>query len=110
MGVRRFASSVLIGVAASAMLAFGCSSSTSSPSGGTGNGSGATTGSTSAGQTAVQTGGWPKPHGNDMPGSLAALGDQPTGVKLSPPNLTPDEETGIGKWDDLQLQEAIVEG
>jgi mono/diheme cytochrome c family protein len=111
MGVRRFASSVLIGAAASAILAFGCSASSSSPSGGnTGNGSGANTASASAGEAAVQTRGCPKCHGNDMSGIMAPLGNQPDGVKLYPPNLTPDEETGIGKWDDLQLQEAIVEG
>ena len=111
MGVMRFASTLLVSAAASGLLAFGCSSSTSSPPGGaTGNGTGATTASVSAGETAVQTRGCPKCHGNDMAGSSAPLGSQPDGVKLYPPNLTPDQATGIGNWDDLQLQEAIVEG
>ena len=45
-----------------------------------------------------------------MSGSAAPIGGQPSGVSLYAPNLTPDQATGIGSWDDLQLQEAIVEG
>jgi hypothetical protein len=54
-------------------------------------------------------------HGDDMSGSVTKLsGIQPTPlgeeVELYPPNLTPDDETGIGKWTDDALALAIRTG
>jgi len=37
------------------------------------------------------------------------LGDQYPGV-VYPPNLTPDEDTGLGSWNDLQIEQAIRTG
>jgi len=62
------------------------------------------------GAEAVAYRGCPKCHGSDMAGSTAPLPNQPAGVALYPPNLTPDPATGVGQWTDLQLHDAIVDG
>lgn len=41
---------------------------------------------------------------------LPPLPDQPADVKLYPPNLTPDPDTGLGKWTDGQIKLAIQQG
>lgn len=41
---------------------------------------------------------------------MTKLGGYPDGVELWAPNLTPDNETGIGAWTDGQLRLAIREG
>jgi hypothetical protein len=45
-----------------------------------------------------------------MAGTTTRLPDEPTGVELYSPNLTPDNETGIGLWNDSQLSLAIRDG
>ena len=45
-----------------------------------------------------------------MAGSATILPGQPDGIELYPPNLTPDEETGIGAWTDEELALAIRRG
>jgi hypothetical protein len=45
-----------------------------------------------------------------MAGSLTPLGKQAAGIELYPPNLTPDPDTGIGKWTDDNLANAIRTG
>lgn len=37
------------------------------------------------------------------------MGDERPGI-VYPPNLTPDEETGLGSWNDLQIEHAIRTG
>jgi mono/diheme cytochrome c family protein len=37
------------------------------------------------------------------------LGDEEPGI-IYPPNITPDEETGIGRWSDQQIERAIRSG
>jgi mono/diheme cytochrome c family protein len=51
-------------------------------------------------------------HGSDMSGSARALEVASAGsdVKLYPPNLTNDKDTGIGAWTDEQLALAIRSG
>jgi mono/diheme cytochrome c family protein len=93
----------------SGVVAAACSAQSGS---GTGSSSAATNGdggSGTSGEEAVKTRGCPKCHGNDMSGTSAPLTNEPDGVQLYPPNLTPDD-TGIAKWDDLQLKQAIIEG
>lgn len=67
-------------------------------------------GSVSVGQRAIQARECTKCHGSDMAGTTTRLPDQPTGVELYSPNLTPDNETGIGLWNDSQLSLAIRDG
>lgn len=45
-----------------------------------------------------------------MAGATTALGQQDPGIELYPPNLTPDNETGIGTWTDDNLANAIRTG
>jgi hypothetical protein len=51
-------------------------------------------------------------HAENMAGSATALAVQSAGadVKLYPPNLTNDKDTGIGSWTDEQLALAIRNG
>lgn len=37
------------------------------------------------------------------------MGDERPGI-VYPPNLTPDEDTGLGSWNDLQIEQAIRTG
>jgi cytochrome c len=59
-----------------------------------------------AGLKAVTNRNCAKCHSQDMSGSQQPLGDQSRGIELYPPNLTNDD-TGIGKWSDDQLANAI---
>ena len=45
-----------------------------------------------------------------LSGSKTKLPNYPDTVELYPPNLTPDNDTGIGTWTDYQLQIAIRNG
>jgi hypothetical protein len=45
-----------------------------------------------------------------MAGATTALAQQDPGVELYPPNLTNDEETGVGTWTDDNLANAIRTG
>lgn len=67
----------------------------------------------SAGELAVQRRRCVTCHNSDkgtMAGATTALGQQDPGIELYPPNLTPDEETGIGTWTDDNLANAIRTG
>lgn len=53
------------------------------------------------------------PDGQDLPGRNLAGGqvlDEPNLFRAVAPNITPDAETGIGRWTDAQLARAIREG
>jgi hypothetical protein len=45
-----------------------------------------------------------------MAGASTPLGQQDPGIELYPPNLTPDDDTGIGSWTDDNLANAIRTG
>ena len=45
-----------------------------------------------------------------MAGATTPLGQQDPGIELYPPNLTPDDDTGIGTWTDDNLANAIRTG
>lgn len=67
----------------------------------------------SAGELAVQRRRCVTCHNSDkgtMAGASTPLGQQDPGVELYPPNLTPDDETGIGTWTDDNLANAIRTG
>jgi hypothetical protein len=67
----------------------------------------------SAGELAVQRRRCVTCHNSDkgtMAGATTALAQQETGIELYPPNLTPDDDTGIGKWTDDNLANAIRTG
>lgn len=67
----------------------------------------------SAGAQAVQRRRCVTCHNSDkgtMAGASTPLAQQPDGVELYPPNLTNDEETGIGTWTDDNLANAIRTG
>jgi hypothetical protein len=72
----------------------------------------------SSGEQAVNTRGCKACHGENMAGATAPLKGKPeyektfTGekVELYPPNLTNDEETGVGSWSDDALAIAIRTG
>lgn len=67
----------------------------------------------SAGELAVQRRRCVTCHNSDkgtMAGATTALAQQDQGVELYPPNLTNDEETGIGTWTDDNLANAIRTG
>lgn len=49
-------------------------------------------------------------HGANMAGSTTPLAKHLPTNKLYPPNLTPDQATGVGSWSDDQLKVAIREG
>jgi len=52
--------------------------------------------------------GQPVPPGRELSGQVLQYTDLPG--RISPPNLTPDKETGAGNWTDDQLARAIREG
>ena len=103
---------------AAACAAACSSSSTAGPTGG-GSSSGTSSGScptdvsAAAGKTSVEAEGCTSCHGADMSGSATALANGADGITLKPgdllypPNLTPDSATGIGKWTDAQIDQAI---
>jgi mono/diheme cytochrome c family protein len=105
-------------------LASACSSSTSSPLGGgpTGGGGGdagdpcPTGTAASDGKGYVASRNCAKCHNADMAGSQTALTSAqigttiPSNVYLYPPNLTPDQTTGIGSWSDTDIKFAIIHG
>jgi mono/diheme cytochrome c family protein len=93
-------------VATGAVVA--CSSSSSD--GNSLNGSTAGDHSAAAGQQYGTSLDCAKCHTAAMSGSLTPLGGYDATVKLYPPNLTPDDDTGIGKWTDEQLKGAIIDG
>jgi hypothetical protein len=70
------------------------------------------------GATALQQRNCFRCHGQDMAGQSDPLTGDPSyakniqglDVKLYPPNLTNDQETGIGKWTDDQLALAVRNG
>jgi hypothetical protein len=67
----------------------------------------------SAGELAVQRRRCVTCHNSDkgtMAGAVTALTQQDPGIELYPPNLTPDDDTGIGKWTDDNLANAIRTG
>jgi hypothetical protein len=70
----------------------------------------------SDGQNYVTNRGCPKCHGSDMAGQTTYLHATPDGgaypfhVYLYPPNLTPDQTTGIGSWRDEDVSFAIIHG
>ena len=67
----------------------------------------------SAGELAVQRRRCVTCHNSDkgtMAGATTALGQQDPGIELYPPNLTPDDATGIGTWTDDNLANAIRTG
>lgn len=66
-----------------------------------------------AGELAVQRRRCVTCHNSDkgtMAGQTTPLGQQDPGVELYPPNLTNDEETGVGTWSDDNLANAIRTG
>ncbi len=70
---------------------------------------------TSAGSEAVRKRTCVSCHGEDLSGSTTPLGGelrsiQGDPVELYPPNLTSDDETGVGKWTDDALALAIRSG
>ncbi len=99
------------GAAISASVA--CSSSSGSNS--SGGDSGAPTGKDQAtleqGKASVVSRSCTKCHGDNMAGATKPLAypQDPT-VELYPPNLTPDEATGVARWSDDQLALAIRTG
>ena len=67
----------------------------------------------SAGELAVQRRRCVTCHNSDkgtMAGASTPLGQQDPGIELYPPNLTPDDDTGIGTWTDDNLANAIRTG
>lgn len=54
------------------------------------------------------------PSGRVLPGRLLAGGDHPIhlpgGASLTPPNITPDREVGIGGWTDTQIVAVLAHG
>jgi hypothetical protein len=67
----------------------------------------------SAGELAVDRRRCVTCHNSDkgtMAGATTALAQQDPGVELYPPNLTNDEETGVGTWTDDNLANAIRTG
>ena len=66
-----------------------------------------------SGELAVQRRRCVNCHNSDkgtMAGTSTPLGQQDPGIELYPPNLTPDDETGIGGWTDDNLANAIRTG
>lgn len=93
-------------MAAASVAAIACSSS-----GGGANGNGTPSGTpVEQGQAYVQARMCGNCHTSDLSGSTSALPNYPDYVKLYPPNLTPDTDTGVGNWTDTQLQDAIRNG
>lgn len=105
--------------------AVACSSTNNNPLAGQGGGgSGGVDGgdpcpsgtSASDGQGYVAARGCAKCHGADMAGQTTYLHSTPDGgsypfhVYLYPPNLTPDQTTGIGSWQDTDVAFAIIHG
>jgi hypothetical protein len=70
------------------------------------------------GHTAVTNRGCPQCHGDDLSGQLQPLSSKPEylkniqglDLKLYPPNLTSDNDTGLGSWKDDALALAIRDG
>jgi hypothetical protein len=104
---------LLAGFGISVAVAVACSSSnTSGPIGG-GNNSSGSGGTAAHGESLVDSYGCRDCHGNDMAGQTTPVvvpGVVARCVTLYPPNLTPDNDTGVGKWTDGQLQNAIING
>jgi hypothetical protein len=101
---------LLGGFGISVAIAVACSSS--STSGPIGGGGGNATGATH-GESLVDSYGCRQCHGDDMAGQTTALsltGTVGRCVALYPPNLTPDNDTGIGSWSDAQIAGAIING
>ena len=105
-----------------------CSSSSSSPSNNGGSGSSGGGGAATAlsvpddgtaGAKAINTrncgkchneAGQPPLSGRTTPLTSNEVPNLPADVKLYPPNLTPDKDTGLGNWTDGQIKLAIQNG
>ena len=59
------------------------------------------------GQAVVKAQGCTDCHGTDLSGSANGIPKYPT---RNTPNLTPDKDTGVGGWSDVQLKTAIRTG
>lgn len=99
-------------VAASILVSLGCGSE--APAGSASGSSGTVKVSVSDGETFVKNRRCASCHTEDQDKPLAGVKTKLAGLdaqyELYPPNLTPDVETGIGGWNDLQLGEAIRNG
>jgi len=110
-----FGGSIAVAVACSSG---GSSSLTGQPGGTLSDGGCAPQGTAASdGQGYVQTEGCESCHGTNLAGSSTPLvtGQEPglvvqKGHLLYPPNLTPDQTTGIGSWTDEEIDYAITEG
>jgi hypothetical protein len=45
-----------------------------------------------------------------LSGTFEEISEGPIAVTFAPPNLTPDQETGLGNWSDAEIARAIREG
>ena len=89
-------------------LVLGCSSSSSGGNGGPNEKDEATV---DVGAQAVKTRNCVGCHGQNMAGATAMIPyPADTRVELYPPNLTPDNGTGVGAWTEDQLANAIRNG
>ena len=50
------------------------------------------------------------PEGKPFQGTVENLNEGPISVVFAVPNLTPDQETGLGSWSDAEIARAIREG
>jgi mono/diheme cytochrome c family protein len=50
------------------------------------------------------------PEGKPFQGNYEAINEGPIAVGFAVPNLTPDQETGLGSWSDAEIARAIREG
>jgi mono/diheme cytochrome c family protein len=48
--------------------------------------------------------------GPPLSGTVEYINEGPISVTFAPPNLTPDQETGLGNWTDSEIARAIREG